>query len=382
MIVKDVMTKRILSVSKDDNVQKFISLMQKKKIHEVPVIDNGKLSGMITYKDIISKTIVDPEKDKIKKVMNTHPPKITPNDNIEDAAQLLFNTGIRCAPVIENKKVVGLLSYIDIVKSALKTPEFKKTKAEDVMTPPILTSLETEIGKARVIMREGNVSVLPVIDNTGKLSGIVTTFDLLKSIKRHERISWYSAAAEMDKVMRIPLSTIMDENPVTSGSRSSLNDIVKLMIDNKTSTVIIVRNNVPEGVITTKDLLETYISSLSEKGVYYQIIGIEKEDSFITDTVDRMVRDSIKKLATIYNPRSFFLHVKKHETGIRGRSKYSIRIRFGTDRGLFISQSYKWDLRDAVGEALDKLERIAIKERDHIKDRGKKKAQRRKDLQR
>ncbi len=380
MLVKDIMSKKVLSVSKEDNVQKFISLMQSKRIHEVPVLDNGTFCGMISYKDIINKTIVDPEKDKVKKIMNLHPPKITPDTDVEEAAKLLFNTGTRCLPVIEKKKVVGLLSYLDIIQSAANTKEFKKKKAEDVMTPPILASLETEIGKARVIMREGNVSALPVLDHTGKLGGVVSTFDLLKSIKKHERISWYSAASQMDKIMRIPLSTIMNQNPVTAGVKTSLNDIVKSMMDSKTSTVIITRNDVPEGVVTAKDLLEAYISTLSKKGVYYQIIGIGKEDSFITDTADRMVRDSIKKLATVYNPQSFFVHVKKHETGIRGRSKYSIRIRFMTDKGLFISQSYKWDLRDAIGEALDKLERVMFKEKGHRKDVGKKKALMRKAL--
>ena len=374
MLVKDIMSKKILSVSKDDNVQKFISLMQKKRIHEVPVLDKDSFYGIVSFKDIINKTIVDPEKDKIKKIVNLHPPRLAPNTDVEDAAKLLFNTGLRCLPVIEKKKIVGLVSYLDVIKAVSNEKDFKKMKAEDVMAPPILASLETEIGKARVIMREGNVSVLPVINHEGNLGGIVTTFDLLKSIKRHERISWYSAAAEMDRVMRIPLSTIMDQNPLTTGAKTSLNQMVKLMTENNRSTIVVLRGKIPEGVVTAKDLLEAYISTLSEKGVYYDIIGIEKEDSFILDTADRMVRDTIKRIATVYEPQSFIVHVKKHETGIRGRSKYSIRIRCKTVRGMFISQSYKWDLRDAIGEALDKLERVMFKEKDYKKDMGKKRA--------
>jgi len=119
---------------------------------------------------------------KIKKIMNLHPPKVTPDTSVEDAAQLLFDTGIRSVPVIEDKKVVGLLSYIDIIKSAANVKEFKKMKAEDVMAPPILATLETEIGKARVIMREGNVSALPVIDHEGKLVGLLAIRGFLDEI--------------------------------------------------------------------------------------------------------------------------------------------------------------------------------------------------------
>jgi ribosome-associated translation inhibitor RaiA len=78
----------------------------------------------------------------------------------------------------------------------------------------------------------------------------------------------------------------------------------------------------------------------------------------------------------MFNMMAFFMHVKKHETGYKGKTNYSIRVRVRTDKGMFISQSSKWDLRDAVGESLDKLERIMIhkkeKTRDISKDRNEK----------
>jgi hypothetical protein len=78
-------------------------------------------------------------------------------------------------------------------------------------------------------------------------------------------------------------------------------------------------------------------------------------------------------MSKLLNPQFFFLHVKKYDK--KGKVKYSIRTRFRTDKGIFISKSYAWDLRDSVNDALDKLEKIIMKEistkRDRIQERNR-----------
>jgi hypothetical protein len=169
--------------------------------------------------------------------------------------------------------------------------------------------------------------------------------------------------------MGIPISTIMNTAPVTVESSVTLNEIVKLMQEKKTDGVIVVEDSRPVGVVTEKDLLEVYISTLGKKGFYYQTSGLANEDEFIVSTVDRMIRDTLQKLSKIFNPQFFFLHVKKYDK--KGRVKYSIRTRFKTDKGIFVSKSYAWDLRDAVNDALDKLEKIMIKDVEIKRDKSK-----------
>jgi ribosome-associated translation inhibitor RaiA len=141
------------------------------------------------------------------------------------------------------------------------------------------------------------------------------------------------------------------------------------MKEKKTDGVLVVENNKPIGIVTEKDLLEVYVSTLGKKGFYYQISGLTNEDDFILSTIDRMIRDTLQKLSKIFNPQFFFLHVKKHDK--KGKVKYSIRTRFRTDKGIFVSKSYAWDLRDAVNEALGKLEKIMIKDVETKRDKNK-----------
>jgi CBS domain-containing protein len=357
--VKDVMSKNIASISPEESVSKLISLIEKYRLREILIIDRKKLKGIVYSKDIAKKGITDPTKVKISSLMKFPPHSISPNDKVEDAAKLMFDIGLRALPVIENKKVVGVLSIFDIMKVAMKTEKFKKTKVENIMSTPEIITEDTDIGKARFLMREKNISRLPVIDKEKRLCGLVTIFDILKAIKPRERINWYSMAAEKETIMGIPVSTILDTEPLIVDRKTNINEVAKLMIKNKTDGVIIAEDNFPIGVVTTKDLLELYVLSLKKKGIFYQIVGLTDEDDFIVNTIDRMIRDTIRKLSNIFKPQFFVLHIKKYDRN--GKRKYSIRVRFATEKRTFVSKAYAWDLRDAVDKALDRLERIMLK---------------------
>jgi len=367
MLVKDTIAEEIISVSPDDTVSKIISLIEKENIREIIITEKGKFKGIVYSKDIANKGITDPAKAKVSTLMRFPAPVISSNQDINEAAQMIFKTGLRSLPIIENEKVIGLITLSDIIGFASKIKEFRQTTAEAVMSKPEIIESDTDIGTARMLMREKNISRLPVIDKKQKLVGIVTIFDLLKAVKPRERMDFYSMSAEKERIMDIPISTIMNISPVTVDKNKTLNEIVSLMKENKTDGVIVVENNSPIGIVTEKDLLEVYISSLNKKGVYYQISGITDEDDFIISTIDRMIRDTLQKMSKIFNPQFFFLHVKKYDK--TGKIKYSIRTRFRTDKGIFVSKSYAWDLRDAVNEALDKLERIMIKEVETKRDK-------------
>jgi CBS domain-containing protein len=363
------MSKNIVFVSPNDNVSKLISLIEEHLLREIIIIENGKLRGIVYSKDIAEKGITDPTKAKVNSVMKSSTPTLLPNQDMDEAANLIFKTGLRALPVVENDKVVGIVSLHDIVDVASKSKEFRQAQAESIMSVPETVTEDTDIGKARVLMRDKNISRIPVVNKNQKLIGVVTIFDMLKGIKTRERINFYSMAAEKETLMEIPISTVMNSHPITVNRKTPLSEIVRTMREYETDGVIVEENNFPVGVVTEKDLLEVYISSLNKKGVYYQISGLTDEDDFILSTVDRMVKDTIQKMSKTFDLQFFFLHVKRYNK--KGKSKYSIRTRFRTSKGIFVSRSFAWDLREAVNDALTKLERIMLKEAEGKRDKAR-----------
>jgi len=367
MFVRDIMTKKFISINPDASLTKLISLIEKYRFRQILVTERRKLKGIVYTKDLAKKGISNPERTKVSSIMNFPPPTLAPESKINEAAKLILKTGLRALPIIENKKVVGIISMSDIIEAASKMKEFRQTKAETIMSIPETITNDDDIGRARLLMRQKNISRLPVIDKNKKLCGIVTIFDLLKAVKPRDRINFYSMAAEKETIMKIPVSTIINNSPVIVERNSTLNEIVNLMNKYKSDGVVVAENQFPVGIITAKDLLEVYVSSLEQRGIYYQIVGLVDEDEFAVATIDRMIRDTIQKVSKIYKPQFFFLHIKRYDKP--GKIKYSIRTRLLTNRGTFISKSYDWDLRTAIDRALEKLQRIILKEKEWKKSR-------------
>ncbi|MDD5416810.1 MAG: CBS domain-containing protein [Candidatus Aenigmarchaeota archaeon] len=367
MEVKDIMSKNVVSLTSDDTVQKLISLMEKYHFHEIPVIDNGRLKGLVSTKILTQKAIKDPSKEKVKTMLMSQTPTLDSFEDIDVAANKLLKTGLRAIPVTQDNKVIGMVSLHDIVNEISKNKQFRQTKAAVLMSQIKTISDQDDLGKARVVMRENNISHLPIVDKNNMLVGIVTAFDMLKAVKPKEKINYYSMAAEMEKVMQLPVSIVMNAKPVTTDQNTSLIDIADLMERNKVSNVVITENKQPKGIIVLKDLLEFYVGGLEKKGLYYQIIGMSDEDDFIAGTVNRMIEDTIKKISSSHKIQFMFIHVKKHETGIANRTKYSVRIRMRTDKDFFISKAWAWDLRSAANQSLDNLERAVFKLKETVR---------------
>lgn len=372
MLVSDVMTREILSVKPDDTVTKFISLMERKHIHEAPVIERKKLKGMVRFDALVSKGITNPSKQKIRSIMDFPPPTLKPGQSVEEAADALFKTGLRALPVLDGKKVVGMLAIWDVLSLAGATKTFRQTTAGTVMSVAEVIGWDSDIGTARVIMRERGISRLPVVDGAGKLVGILGTMDLIKAIKRpREKMTWYGMAAEMERVVSLPVSNVMNNRPPTARKTDSLTDVVRKMNKHKCSGVTVVEDGVPTGVVTIKDLLEVFVAGMAQKGVYYHAIGLFGEDEAVVDTVHRMIGDTLQKVAYIVPIQFAIAHFKKHEVGGL-RSKWSVRVRIMTDKGVFIAKAWAWDPRDAARKALGHLERGLVRWKEGGRTRLKK----------
>ncbi len=362
------MSKNVLTLGPKDTVSKFIGLMEQHYVHEVPIVDGKKFLGIVHYKAIAEKRFSDPSKEKLENLaVKIH--VLEEESTLEEAADMIFQAGLKAIPVCSGGNISGIISVFDLLNAFSRQPRFKETSAEGIMSASEAISIDSDIGKARALMREKSISRLPVVDAEGKLRGSVSIFDLLKALKPSERMGWYSMAAEKETVMGVQVSAIMNGRPLTAGKDARLDEVSDAMFKYKNSGIIIIENNAPVGVVTTRDLLEFYLSAKQKKGAYVQITGLGNEDPLTAATADRMLRDSVQKISSFLPVQFLFMHVKKYEKG--GRTKYSIRCRLMTDKGVFISRAMGWDLRDAEGQALGELEKIAIKDKERFRDMAK-----------
>lgn len=118
-IVGDYMIRNVETVSPDMTVEQVRMKMIESSFHGFPIAEKGYLLGFITAKELLRH--VDKPDAKIRTVMKRGTLCAIPSMSTHDATRVLFRYGLRNLPVVdENKKLVGIISNIDIVRSQIE----------------------------------------------------------------------------------------------------------------------------------------------------------------------------------------------------------------------------------------------------------------------
>jgi len=135
LLVRDFMTKNVKTVRTDSNVKEAVVKMNKFKIGSIIVMQGKRPVGIITERDILEKIVepcMEPTAITAKEIMSS--PIISTNSdvNIEDAAMLMASKKIKKLVVMENGRLAGIISSMDLMRASPKIlsliEEISKTK--------------------------------------------------------------------------------------------------------------------------------------------------------------------------------------------------------------------------------------------------------------
>ena len=122
ILVEDVMTKAIISVTNETTVFQVAKMMEQSGIGAVLVKKNGHLSGIITDRDYATKIVAHnlPSDTPVEQIMSS--PLITINfdESISDAAERMTSKKIRKLAVTDNGNIIGLITSTDLVTQLSK----------------------------------------------------------------------------------------------------------------------------------------------------------------------------------------------------------------------------------------------------------------------
>jgi CBS domain-containing protein len=120
--------------------------------------------------------------EPISSIMTPNPLTVSINDKLSAVREILSNHRFHHVPVVDGKKLVGIISSYDIFTKLGKSMEdFNNLSVRDIMTTKIATLRPTEkIGAAAQIFLRHLFHGLPIVNDDMELMGIVTTHDLLR----------------------------------------------------------------------------------------------------------------------------------------------------------------------------------------------------------
>jgi CBS domain-containing protein/ribosome-associated translation inhibitor RaiA len=358
MKVSEIMVTDVVSLTAEDTVAKALTYMVDRSIHQVPVVDeNGVYSGMIFAKQFLASSAQTVSKLK-SFVTNTS--SLSPDDDVEEAAKLILGTGNRALPVVQNGKVVGILSETDIAQ----TTDFGHAIVDEVMTGAIVTEEDTQLADAVSKMRRYNISRLPVINRAGVLRGILSILDAAEIMAMPIGRTSKSAAitGNRSKVKgEVKVKDIMRRAvAVERGTR--LNELTENF--KKNEELVVVGDSRPMGVVTPKDALELVLPKKGGPTIHISHMGNEDDRRDIEENLSKFVKKIQGRIRDLQN---VVVYADRHKT-----RKYSVRCRLITGKGVINAHAVGYDPISAVKELVRKLDRqVKAEHTQKVKKRKK-----------
>lgn len=127
-----IMTREVLTVNVKDDLLKVKEVLRKENIRHVPVVSGEKLVGILSRTDIHRLSFGNMFENQeqaddailemlsIEQVMHGKPSTVTPTQTIKEVADIFANEEFHALPVVENDKLVGIVTTTDIIKYLLK----------------------------------------------------------------------------------------------------------------------------------------------------------------------------------------------------------------------------------------------------------------------
>ena len=138
MKIRELMVENIISVPSNASVREAVRIMNKNRIGCLLVVDSisGILTERDVLERIVEKG-KNPRKTEVSKIMTKHVTVGTPDMELVDATKLMFQKNVEKLPIVEGGKLVGLVTMTDIARGRARKMETSKKNKEEKMRKKI-----------------------------------------------------------------------------------------------------------------------------------------------------------------------------------------------------------------------------------------------------
>ena len=358
MDIADIATREYVEVDANQRLSKVRSLFERENPKGIIVTEDGEYDGIINQRQLIQSHVKDDA--KVRGLVRSAP-RVQRYDNVRDVARVLVESGAKIAPVYEGEKLWGVITEDDILDAVLENLD--TLAVSEISTEEIVTIEDrANVGRAINLLREHNISRLPVVDEDGRLTGMVTTHDIADfAVRDMERQQKGDRSGDRDRVLDLPIYDIMNSPVETIGADETVDEAVSKMLELDYAGMVVTPEDddrTVEGIITKTDVLRA-LSYTEEDHLDVQITNIQLLDTLAREEV----RQRIQEVANKYQKMQVqHAHVRfqKHKERLRGTPLIQCKIQLRTNKGQVAGSGEGYGADTSFRVALDKLERRVL----------------------
>lgn len=245
LTVGNVMSKDVITVCSDETVASAAKIMSDNSVSCIVVADNGSVAGVLTETDFL-KRVAEREKDfdriKVREIMSAPVESIAPNLSVFDAIRVMEDKHIKRLPILEKKRLVGIVTQTDMVRVVTFYGRWKDV--EEIMSRDVAgIQSKATIAEAAEVMTRRKISCIVVLEGD-EVVGVVTERDLLERVVALRKDP---GQIKMEEVMSSPVATVSPDYSVFSSSR--------IMEKMGIRRLVITEDKRPCGIISQTDIL-------------------------------------------------------------------------------------------------------------------------------
>jgi CBS domain-containing protein len=114
--IREIMTTDVRAVSANDSISEAANLMKQLDVGSIPVLDNDIVVGIVTDRDLVLRGVAEDKSsdERVSTIMSKDITTVDPEMDVHEAADLMASRQIRRLPIVENGKLVGIVAIGDM----------------------------------------------------------------------------------------------------------------------------------------------------------------------------------------------------------------------------------------------------------------------------
>jgi len=356
MDISDIATREFVEVDANKRLGKVRAIFERENPKGIIVTEGGEYEGVITQKQLVQSHVED---DAKVGAMVRSAPKVELTADVRKVARVLVEGGTKVAPVFQGDELWGIITEDAILEAVLENLD--ALTIEQIYTEDVITIEEgTNVGQIVNLLRKHSISRLPVLDDSDKLTGMVTRHDIVDVVVRDmDKATRGDRSGEIERVLDMPVYDIMNSPVETADPSDSVRDAVARMLERDFGGLVVTDDaDHVIGIVTKTDVLRA-LTFTEEEHMDVQITNIS-----LLDTISRAdIREDISDVADKYKAMQVqHAHVRFHEhkEKLRGTPLIQCQIRLRTNKGQAAGSGEGYGAEMAFNVALDKLERNVL----------------------
>ena len=354
--VEKIMSTDFPTIDSDSTIANALSVMKEANYQDLPVVDNGSYVGVVTYSSILRKKSVTLDakvKNLIRNIQTA-----TVDLEITKIAEMFISNNCRQIPILNGKKVIGVVKRNKIIDIVRDIKALKEIKVWEIMTNPVeAVKVHDLMDDALELMIREDIRTLPVIDETDRVLGVVGMREIIDN-------NWKKDSKTIGDLAKSSRSQITVESIATTSAKtvewdSDVAEAVSIMVENGFSTLPVLESNALVGVITEYDVLELISACRERDMLFVQISGLEDDEKDYADAIYKDIENMISKISKIYKPESLNIHVSRYNE-VGGNPKYSITARLYINGTGLMMKEVGYDLTKTMSDLIKKLEAAVV----------------------